>query len=339
MNTFIECFTADCLLRQYHEKIQPTHIFHKLVEHYADRISEADLRSLYKQFDNVENALALSRRRELHSAEAIFERLAAQKMEYPEYIRNGMSSMIRAAVAYYEYACGRSEEAIELLEQAIGYAMTQSVNYPFILTGALEQWRNIVVVKMRKGDLNGALADMNALISFTLMGEISGMEVEERFQFDAGGVICDRFWQMDAETHHLVLSNITRSAFNGALEYCNNDFMNAGNFFGRIIIEAAGAMQGRRVIQWAQSPIMLLHLYYSGEKERFQEGIYERFDDIRQAAPSLQWLIISNYVVLCRERGFDLESHPNYNRLFEAYSSMGFDCELLKPAAQENYSI
>jgi hypothetical protein len=335
MNTFIELFTDESLLNSHHEKIEPTHIFHQLIEYYADRLSETDLRFLYKQFDDVENALALSRRRELHPAGLIFEKIAAHQMEYSDFIRNGIWSRLKAARAYYEYACGRNEEAIELLEQAFGHAVNQSMNFPLMLTAGLEQWRNINIVRIRQGDLNGALSDMNALISFSLTGEVSGMSVEERFHFDAGGVISDPFWQLDPETHHNVLTMVTYSAFKGALDYCNNDFSLAGNFYGGIISEAAGAMQGRRVIQWARSPITLLHFFYTGQKERYLEGISAQFDDVLQAVPSLQWLIISNYAILMRERGFDLESHPNYKRLFEAYRSLEFNTDLLKPAVQE----
>jgi tetratricopeptide (TPR) repeat protein len=337
MNTFIELFTDESLLRPSSEKtkIQPIHIFHELVEYYAYLLSETDIRLLYAQFKDVENALALSRRRELHPAKQVFEKIAAQQLEYSDFIRNGMFSMLKAAVAYYEYACGRNEEAIDLLEQAIVYSMTQGINFPQMLAAAQDQWLNIARVRMRQGDLNGALTEMNALISFSLTGEVSGAGVEGRFHFNAGGRICDRFWELEPEIHHLVLNFVTGITFSGTLEYCNNDFSLAGNFYGQIINEAARAIQGRQVIQWARSPIMLLHLFYTGQKELFLEGISKQFEDVRQAAPGLQWLIISNYVTLLRETRFDLESHPNYKRLFEAYRSLGFSTDLLKPAVQE----
>ena len=335
MNTFIELFTDGSLLGQSPEKIQPTHIFHELVEYFADRLTEPELRFLYKQFGQLENALALSRRRELYPAGLIFAEIAAYQLEYPDFIRSGMLSMLKAAEAYYVYACERKEEAIEMLEQAIGYAMAQSMNFPLILSGALEQWRNIIVVRTRQGDLKGALSEMNALISFCLTGELSGIGVERRFHFNAGGAICGRYWQLEPDIHHLVLHFVTTSAFGGALEYCNNDFSLAGNVYGQIIGEAADVMKGRRVIRWARAPIMLLHLLNTGQKERFLEGISRQFDDVRQAVPSLQWLIISNYLILCREARLDLETHPNYKILVEAYRRLGFNTDLLKPAAQE----
>jgi len=335
MNEFIELFTDERLSRQYHENVSSTHLFHKMVEYYGDRLSKTEHGLLQMQFEDVENALALSRRRELQAAELVFKMIDDQQLEYPEFIRNGMLSIVKAAASYYVYACGRIEESMELMEQAIRYSMTQSMDFPFILTGTQQQWLNIVVVRSREGDLDSALSELNALTSFFLTGEVSGMGVEERFRFDAGGVICDRFWQLDPEIQHDMLCKITGHAFRGLLGYCNNDFSLTGNYYGQLISQAACAMQGRRVIQWARSPILLLHLFYTGQRERFLEEISEQFDDILQAAPPLQWLIISNYILLFREAGFDLESHPNYKRFFEVYRSLGINTELLKPAAQE----
>jgi hypothetical protein len=335
MNEFIELFTDERLSRRCHEDIPEAHVFHKMVEYYGDRLSKTERGLLQMQFEDVENALALSRRRELYAAELIFKMIADQQLEYPEFMRNGMLSIVKAAASYYVYACGRIEESMELMEQAIRYSMTQSMDFPFILTGSQQQWLNIVVVRSRQGDMDSAFSELNALTSFFLTGEASGMGVEERFHFDAGGVICDRFWQLEPELQHDMICKITGHAFGGLLRYCHNDFSLAGNYYGQLIRQAAYAMQGRRVIQWARSPIMLLHLFYTGQRERFLEGISEQFDDILQAAPPLQWLIISNYVLLFREAGFDLESHPNYKRFFEAYWSLGINTELLKPVAQE----
>jgi hypothetical protein len=213
--------------------------------------------------------------------------------------------------------------------------MAQSMDLPFILTGFQQQWLNIVVVMSRQGDLAASFSELNAVTSFFLTGEVNGMGVEERFHVDAGGVIGDRFWQLPSEIHHFMLDNITGNTFREVLKYYNNDFSLAGNHFGQLISHAVCAMQGRRVIQWARSPIMLLHLFYTGQRERFLEGISEQFDDVRQASPSLQWLIITNYVLLSHETGFDLEAHPNYKTFFEAYRSLKYNTDLLRPVAQE----
>jgi len=334
MNEFIELFTEERLSRPYHENTPPPHVFHKMMEYYGDRLSKTDRGLLSMQFENLEYALGFSRRRELQAADLLFK-LIAEQMDYPELVRNGMLSMVKATLAYYVYACGRHEEAVELLEQAIYYSMSQSMDFPFMLTGSQQQWLNIAVVRSRQGDLDAALSELKAMTSFFLTGEASGMGVEERFHFDGGGVIGDRFWQVEPDVHHFMWSNIAGNAFGGILGFCNNDFALAGNYFGELIRQAACAMQGRRVIQWARAPILLLHLFYTGQRERFLKGISEQFDEIRQAAPGLQWLIISNYVLLFREAGFDLKSHPNYKRLFEVYSGLKFNTDLLKPAVHE----
>lgn len=334
MNEFIELFTEERLSGSSRENTPPPQVYHRMMEYYGDRLSKTERGLLSMQFEDLEYALGFSRRRELQAADLILKMIAEQ-MEFPELVRSAMFSMVKATTAYYVYACGRHEEAVELLEQAIYYSMSQSMDFPFMLTGLQQQWLNIAVVRSRQGDLDAALSELNAMTSFFLTGEANGRGVEERFHFDGGGVIGDRFWQLEPDVHHFMFSNITGNAVGGILGFCNNDLSIAGNYFGQLIRQAVYAMQGRRVIQWARAPILLLHLFYTGQREGFLKGISEQFDEIRQAAPGLKWLIISNYVLLFREAGLDLESHPNYKRLFEVYSSLKFNTDLLKPAVRE----
>jgi len=104
MNEFIELFTDERLSRRCHEDIPEAHVFHKMVEYYGDRLSKTERGLLQMQFEDVENALALSRRRELYAAELIFKMIADQQLEYPEFMRNGMLSIVKAAASYYVYA-------------------------------------------------------------------------------------------------------------------------------------------------------------------------------------------------------------------------------------------
>jgi hypothetical protein len=162
--------------------------------------------------------------------------------------------------------------------------------------------------------------------------------VEERFRCYAAEDVFNAFWQLEAEMHHLMLIQIFGSSFGGVFELCNHDFSLAGNLYGQIINNAASAMRGRRVVEWARSPIMLLHLYYTGQMELFLEEICDQFDDVRHATPSLQWLIMSNYVILLHKEGIGLESHPNYQRFLDAYAGLGFPTDLMKPAVPEKYA-
>lgn len=338
MNKFIELFTEDGLSKQYHESIKPSHVFHELIAFYSDRLSDGDREMLLAAFNDSDVALGLARRRELEPAKPILERLTAQKMAYPDFMRSGVMSMITAVDAYYEYACGHNEEAIRMLEEAAGLSLTQSIDFPPMMTGSQDQWRNIAVVRSRQGDLNGALSELNGLLVFSLTGDLRGMGVEERFNVHAGGEIFNGFWQLDPEIQHLMLILIIGSSFRGVFEIFNNDFALAGELYSQIISHAACAMRGRRVVQWARSPIMLLHLYYTGHKDRFLEEICGQFDDIRAATPSLQWLIMSNYVILMREAGYEVETHPNYPKFLEVYMSLGFPTDLLKAADQEDFA-
>jgi hypothetical protein len=140
------------------------HIYFDLEKLATDSLPITAQMEMYYFFRQIERCLLLYRRRHLHQAELFFTYLAQSVIPKDTQVSCGMYSLRLAMEAYRDFVLDNGTGAQEKLEQAIDYALRQSVTVPRFLIAAEEQWFNKIKAFAKTSSFNEGVFVNDALL-------------------------------------------------------------------------------------------------------------------------------------------------------------------------------
>jgi tetratricopeptide (TPR) repeat protein len=296
---------------------QPFHIFRKLIAWFENQLTTQEKVLLFLHFERYENCLQLSRRKELASASFVLDEIRGFNNNFPSCVQHGMQSLFNAMFAYYEFASGYNENALKLLDVAIGHAEQQGKNFPLMLGSIGEQWLNKVRVYLKINDTEAVVNESAALFELCLRGKYSNEEVTTLYR------------TLDYSMHKLLIDHVINSVGEGIMRAYNYNFDNAAVVFARIFSSMDSGLATDTLHSYTSIIIKQLVKLYKQDIPGFYIGVYDQFEALQKSPRVLQRLVLIYYMRCSEQMNTDLSAHVNFEHFQSVCKELQIKVKLL----------